>query len=101
VSEFTLNGLLGIKNGDTADGMQIEAAWDRAREEYARRGYLEAKLDPLPAYDDQAHTVSYSVSIQRGRNSTLAKWSSREFPLLPSESCKMHGPSLPVKSSTK
>src|SRR6266852_3036677 len=66
VSEFTLNGLLGIKNGDTADGMQIEAAWDRAREEYAHRGYLEAKLDPLPAYDDQAHTVSYSVSIQEG-----------------------------------
>src|SRR6266567_3537049 len=66
VSEFTLNGLLGIKNGDTADGMQIEAAWDRAREEYAHHGYLEAKLDPLPAYDDQEHTVSYSVSIQEG-----------------------------------
>jgi hypothetical protein len=66
VSEFTLNGLLGIKDGDTADGMQIEAAWDRAREEYAHRGYLEAKLNPLPAYDDQAHTVSYSVSIQEG-----------------------------------
>src|SRR5216683_2092201 len=33
VSEFTLNGLLGAKPGDLADGMQIEAAWDRAREE--------------------------------------------------------------------
>ncbi|HEV1994873.1 MAG TPA: POTRA domain-containing protein [Candidatus Acidoferrum sp.] len=66
VSEFTLNGLLGVKHGDVADGMQIEAAWDRAREEYAHRGYLEAKLDPAPAYDDQAHTVSYSVSIQEG-----------------------------------
>jgi outer membrane protein assembly factor BamA len=66
VSEFTLNGLLGIKNGDTADGMQIEAAWDRAREEYAHRGYLEARLDPLPAYDDLAHTISYSVSVQEG-----------------------------------
>ena len=66
MSEFTLNALLGIKNGEIADGMQIEAAWDRAREEYAHRGYLEAKLDPLPAYDDQAHTVSYSVSIQEG-----------------------------------
>jgi outer membrane protein insertion porin family len=66
VSEFTLNGLLGVKAGDIADGMKIEAAWDRALEEYAHRGYLEAKLDPAPAYDDQAHTVSYSVNIQEG-----------------------------------
>jgi len=66
VSEFTLNGLLGVKHGEVADGMQIEAAWDRAREEYGHRGYLEARVDPLPAFDDQARTVSYSVSIQEG-----------------------------------
>ena len=66
VSEFTLNSLLGVKHGDIADGMQIEAGWDRVREEYAHRGYLEAKLDPSPAYDDHAHTVSFAVSIQEG-----------------------------------
>jgi outer membrane protein assembly factor BamA len=66
VSEFTLSGLLAVKRGDVADGMQIEAGWDRIREEYAHRGYLEAKLEPAPAYDDQARTVSYSVSIQEG-----------------------------------
>ena len=66
VSEFTLSALLAIKRGDVADGMQIEAGWDRVREEYAHRGYLEAKLDLVPTYDDQAHTVSYTVSIQEG-----------------------------------
>ena len=66
LSEFTLGALLGAKPGDLADGMKIEAAWDRVREEYARHGYLEASLDPVPAYDDQAHTVSYLVSIQEG-----------------------------------
>jgi outer membrane protein assembly factor BamA len=66
VSGFTLSGLLAVKHGDVADGMQIEAGWDRIREEYAHRGYLEARLDPVPAYDDQAHTVSYAVSIQEG-----------------------------------
>ena len=66
VSEFTLSGLLAVKHGDVADGMQIEAGWDRVREEYAHRGYLEAKLDPAPAYDDQARTISYSVNIQEG-----------------------------------
>lgn len=66
VSEFTLSNLLGIKRGEIADGMQIEAGWDRVREEYAHRGYLEAKLDSVPAYDEQAQTVSYSVTIQEG-----------------------------------
>src|SRR6266851_3380011 len=66
VSEFTLNALLGVKHGDLADGLQMEAAWDRVREEYAHRGYLEAKIDPPPAYYDRAHTVSYSVRIQEG-----------------------------------
>jgi outer membrane protein assembly factor BamA len=66
VSEFTLNALLGVKHGDLADGMQMEAAWDRVHEEYAHRGYLEAKIDPAPAYDDRARTVSYSVHIQEG-----------------------------------
>jgi outer membrane protein insertion porin family len=66
VSEFTLAGLLGAKPGDLADGMQIEAAWDRVREEYAHRGHLEAKLDAVPNYDDQTHTVSFSVNILEG-----------------------------------
>lgn len=66
VSEFTLTGLLGLKPGDVADGMQMEAAWDRVREEYGRHGFLDAKLDPIPSYDDQEHTVSYSVGIQEG-----------------------------------
>lgn len=66
LSEFTLNTLLAMKPGDLADGMKIEAGWDRVREEYGHRGYIEARLDPIAAYDDQAHTVSYAVGIQEG-----------------------------------
>src|SRR5260370_33368495 len=66
VSEFALSALLGIKHGDVADGMQIEAGWDRVREEYAHRGYLEAKVDPAAAYDEHTHTVCYSVTIHEG-----------------------------------
>src|SRR2546425_62159 len=66
LSEFTLGGLLGAKSGDIANGMQMEEGLDRIREEYGHHGYLEAKLDPVATYDDQAHTVSYRVSIQEG-----------------------------------
>ena len=73
LSEFTLNGLLAIKPGDVADGLKIEAGWDRVREEYGHRGYLESKLEPTANYDDQAHTVSYSVRIQEGPQFLFSK----------------------------
>lgn len=73
VSEFTLNSLVGLKPGDVADGMQIETAWDRAREEFGHHGYLDAKLDPSPTFDESAHTVSYSVRIQEGRQYRFGK----------------------------
>jgi outer membrane protein insertion porin family len=73
VSEFTLNSLLGLKAGDVANGMQIEAGWDRIREEFAHHGYLEAKIDPTASYDESAHTVSYSVGIQEGQQYRFSK----------------------------
>jgi outer membrane protein assembly factor BamA len=63
LSTITLAATLGLKPGDVANGMAIEAGWDRIREEYGQRGYLEAKLTPVATYDDEAHTVSYAVSI--------------------------------------
>jgi outer membrane protein assembly factor BamA len=64
LSTFTLDSFIGLKAGDVADGMHIEGAWDRAREEYGHHGYLDAKVDPVAQYDDQAHTVSYHVNIE-------------------------------------
>src|SRR5713226_9087957 len=34
LSTITLTNTVGLKSGDVADGMAIEAAWDRVREEY-------------------------------------------------------------------
>lgn len=66
LSTITLDGLLGIKPGAVADGMALEGAWHTIREAYGQRGYLEAKVDATPAYDDAAHTISYQVKIQEG-----------------------------------
>jgi outer membrane protein assembly factor BamA len=67
LSTITLTSVAGMKPGDIANGMDIEAGWDRVREEYAHRGYLEAKLDPSATYDDQGHTVSFSVKVDEGK----------------------------------
>src|SRR6266849_5606997 len=52
LSTITLTNTVGLKSGDVADGMAIEAAWDRVREEYGRRGYMQTKVDPQATYDD-------------------------------------------------
>src|SRR6266852_9057674 len=67
LSTITLTNTVGLKSGDVADGMAIEAAWDRVREEYGRRGYLQAKVDPTPVYDDRAHTIAYNVRVDEGK----------------------------------
>jgi outer membrane protein assembly factor BamA len=67
LSTETLNHALRLKPGDVANGMTLEGGWDRVREAYGQQGYLEAKVDPIASYDDQAHTVSYSVGITEGK----------------------------------
>jgi outer membrane protein assembly factor BamA len=67
LSTITLTNSVGLKSGDVADGMAIEAGWDRVREEYGRRGYMKAKVDTVAAYDDAAHTIAYSARIDEGK----------------------------------
>jgi outer membrane protein insertion porin family len=61
-----LDAAVGIKTGEVADGMKIEALWRDLQLEYGKRGYLDAKLDPQPDFDDTAHRVSYRVNIVEG-----------------------------------
>jgi outer membrane protein insertion porin family len=66
ISTITLTNLLGMKAGEVANGQAIFGSWDRVREEYGERGYLEVKVTPTPVYDDVAHTVSYDVEVNEG-----------------------------------
>ncbi|HET7107980.1 MAG TPA: POTRA domain-containing protein [Candidatus Acidoferrum sp.] len=67
ISTITLTNTLGMKAGDVANGQAIEGGWERVREEYGQRGYLEAKVTPVSVYDDTAHTSSYEVTIVEGK----------------------------------
>ncbi len=67
LSIYTLNDLLGIKAGEIANGMTIEAAWDRMQEAYGHLGYLDAKVEPEADFDEQAHAVYYRIKITEGR----------------------------------
>jgi outer membrane protein assembly factor BamA len=62
----SLDDFVKLKTGDLADGMQIEGAWQGVRDVYSKRGYLDAKLDPAPTFDDADKKVAYAVSIDEG-----------------------------------
>ena len=66
VQSPSLDGAVELKSGDVADGMKIEALWQKIESEYGRRGYLDMKLSTEPQFDDNAHQISYRVSISEG-----------------------------------
>ena len=69
-----LNTAFGLKSGDVADGEKIFSGWDRVSEEYGHLGYLEAKVEPTETFDDNAHTVAYTVKIAEGSQFKMASF---------------------------
>ncbi|MCL4523284.1 MAG: hypothetical protein M1453_15250 [Acidobacteria bacterium] len=57
---------MGFAPDELADGMKVEAGWERVKKEYARHGYLDAAIDAEPALDDAAARVRYCVRVTEG-----------------------------------
>lgn len=66
VPSSALNDLLGLKPGDVADGMKIQAGWENVEAEYGTHGYLDVKLDPKAQFDESTRRVSYLVKVTEG-----------------------------------
>lgn len=66
ISSDALNSVFGAKVGDLANGLIFESGFDRVQEEYGKLGYLDAKVDSEPVYDETAHTVAYRTNITEG-----------------------------------
>jgi outer membrane protein assembly factor BamA len=74
ISSISLEAFFELKPNAVADGMQVEAGLDRIREEYGRRGYLDAVVQPESSFDEAAHTVSYKVAIKEGAQYHMGGW---------------------------
>ena len=49
VQSPSLDGAVELKPGDVADGMKIEALWQKIESYYGQRGYLDMKLNAEPS----------------------------------------------------
>jgi outer membrane protein assembly factor BamA len=74
ISSLTLASAFGLKPGAIADGMAIEAALDKIREEYGRRGYLDATVQPETSFNEAVHSVSYKNTISEGAQFHMGGW---------------------------
>lgn len=74
LSSISLDSFLGLKAGAVADGMEFEGGLERVRDEYGRRGYLDAAVQPETRYNEAAHTVSYQVRITEGTQYRMGGW---------------------------
>jgi outer membrane protein assembly factor BamA len=61
-----LDSYAGMLPGEVANGLKIEAAWERVRAQYGRLGHVEVKFEPEPVFDDAAGKVSFRVRVTEG-----------------------------------
>lgn len=66
VPSETLDQSMNLQTGDLADGMKVQAGIEAARTLYSEKGYLDAKIDAEPHFDDANKRVSYAVTIDEG-----------------------------------
>jgi outer membrane protein assembly factor BamA len=68
-----LDRMIGVSQGQTADGLAIEAGWEKIRESYGAKGYLDVSLDAEPNYDAAKATVGYNVKVTEGQPYRMGK----------------------------
>jgi len=61
-----LDKAVSLRPGDIADHSKLDLAMSQAQRDYKKRGYLAAKLQRTPSFDDSDHTVSYQIKVTEG-----------------------------------
>jgi outer membrane translocation and assembly module TamA len=63
----SLNSIMNMKNGELANGLKIRQGWEAIQEAYAKKGYIDARINYQPEFDDAHRTVTYRVAITEGQ----------------------------------
>lgn len=68
-----LDAAVNLVPGTSANGMQIQAAWEKVRAAFERLGYLDVQVAAVPHFDEAAKRVSYEVKITQGPQYHMGK----------------------------
>jgi outer membrane protein assembly factor BamA len=54
--------------------MEFAGGLERIRDEYGRRGHLDATVEPGTSFNEAAHTVSYKIRVAEGPQYHMGGW---------------------------
>lgn len=70
---WALDGMLKMAKGLAVNATSLEDAWERVKQEYGQKGYVEAELKAEPVFDDAAGKVAYRVTVTEGPQYKMGK----------------------------
>jgi outer membrane protein insertion porin family len=66
LSPKELDDALGMKPGEVANGKKFDKGLSDVRQAYGKRGYIEARVDPTPEFDEGAPKVTFKIAVNEG-----------------------------------
>lgn len=81
VSEAGLRDTTKVETDKILNYLDLLKGVRKATDLYAYHGYLEAKIDIQPSYDDNAGTVDYTLNVAAGRHFRMGRFTVAGFPL--------------------
>ncbi len=57
---------MGFAPDEPADGLKVQAGWNRVKNEYGRHGFLDATVEAEPVFDDSTAHVKYRARVTEG-----------------------------------
>lgn len=70
-SNEQIDEILSASKGGVHDVISLQTMFDNLSSLYYNNGYISAQIIPVPTYNESAHTVDYSISIEEGTQSVI------------------------------
>jgi outer membrane protein assembly factor BamA len=61
-----LDDALGMKPGEVANGKKFDKGLSDVQKAYGKHGYIQARMNPTPEYDDAAPKVTFKITVDEG-----------------------------------
>jgi outer membrane protein assembly factor BamA len=61
-----LDGALGMKPGEVANGKKFDMGLSEIRKVYGKRGHIQIRTTPTPEFEDAASKVTFKIAVDEG-----------------------------------
>jgi len=66
LSAKELDGALGMKPGEVANGKKFDKGLSEVQQAYGKRGHIQIRMKPTPEFDDAAAKVTFKITVNEG-----------------------------------